>query len=111
MSDGQLSIRRGDGSDVPAVLALFSDDIEWCRRHLELPGAAATSFVTGTVDDVEDLMLMAACRDHVIANSSFSWWGAWLGTAGDKIVVAPARWANDPALESADRIPPGWIRL
>lgn len=103
----ELCRRRGED----LRFYVFSDDIAWCRGHLELPGAAATTFVTDTGTDVEDLMLMAACRDHVIANSSFSWWGAWLGNAPDKLVVAPLRWANDPAVESADRIPPGWIRL
>ncbi|HZT15349.1 MAG TPA: alpha-1,2-fucosyltransferase [Gaiellaceae bacterium] len=103
----EIHRRRGAGLD----LYVFSDDVTWCRENLELRDAARVTFVTDTAGDAEDLMLMAACRDHVIANSSFSWWGAWLGTAADGIVVAPARWANDPALERPDRIPPGWIRL
>lgn len=89
---------------------VFSDDPPWCRDNLVLEDAKRVTFVAGTADH-EDLSLMASCHDHVIANSSFSWWGAWLGTAADKIVIAPARWAHDPQLDTPDRIPPDWLQL
>jgi hypothetical protein len=76
---------------------VFSDDVEWCRRYLSLP----TNFVL-IRDLVEltsplELYLMSKCRHHVIANSTFSWWGAWLSTYDNKIVVAPSQWfVNSP---------------
>jgi hypothetical protein len=54
---------------------------------------------------------MARCRHHVIANSSFSWWGAWLGERDDSVVVAPSRWFADPALDSGAIVPDRWVRL
>ena len=56
-----------------------------------------------------DLYLMSLCKHHIIANSSFSWWGAWLDTASSKIVVAPSKWLNNAP--SKDVVPDKWIRL
>ncbi len=57
--------------------------------------------------------LMRACRHFIIANSSFSWWAAWLGEAVDKTVIAPDRWFNDDQFhaQTYDLLPPDWIRL
>ena len=54
---------------------------------------------------------MSACRHHIIANSTFSWWGAWLNPSPDKIVVAPQRWFADPKIDNPDIIPEGWHRV
>lgn len=54
---------------------------------------------------------MAACRHHVCANSSFSWWGAWLGHHPEKCVVAPARWFASSQHDAADLVPAAWLRL
>jgi hypothetical protein len=54
---------------------------------------------------------MAACRHHILANSTFSWWGAWLNPSPDKIVVAPDPWFRDASLDSRDIVPEGWLRL
>lgn len=92
---------------------IFSDDVMWCRRHfretdcevVDLPGADADPFV--------DLRLMALCRHHIIANSSYSWWGAWLSASPDKIVMAPSVWLpnlpDNPTLAD-DVLCPEWIR-
>jgi hypothetical protein len=62
----------------------------------------------------EDLALMAACRGHIVANSTFSWWGAWLDPHPDKLVIAPRQWFALPLLRkvsTADLFCPGWITI
>jgi len=95
---------------------VFSDDLEWCRRAFEPLGLDLT-FVdcNQDADSWQDIHVMAACRHSIIANSSFSWWGAWLGDrgggAGDRMVVAPLRWFVSADVPVADRFPPGWTIL
>lgn len=89
----------------------FSDDPDWVRANIAFPGPV--TFLTHNIGESswEDMRLMSHCRHHVIANSSFSWWGAWLDPRPDKIVVAPAQWMRDPTIEAKDLIPHGWKRL
>lgn len=89
---------------------LFSDDPDWARANLRVPGPATTVSHNGA-QPWEDIRLMRACRHFVIANSSFSWWGAWLAAPAGKIVVAPQRWALEPGLNVATRHPASWITL
>lgn len=90
------------------VFFIFSDDIEFARQNL--PAGIRRVFVEGNDDasSQEDQRLMAACQHHIIANSSFSWWGAWLSPNPQKVVVAPRHWHL--SLESAhpDLLPPAW---
>ena len=90
---------------------LFSDDPAWARGHLHIDDR--TRLVDHNVggQDHEDLRLMAACRHFIIANSSFSWWGAWLSAAAGKIVVAPKTWLADAKRIGFDPCPAGWIRI
>ncbi len=70
---------------------VFSDDIAWCREHLGCQGE--TLFIEGNeAEPWEDIRLMAACKHHIIANSSFSWWGAYLGRDANGVTVAPENW-------------------
>jgi hypothetical protein len=89
---------------------VFSDDIAFSRENL--PAGPRYVFVdhNGEIEAHEDLRLMSSCRDHIIANSSFSWWGAWLNPDNDKVVIAPNRWL-DPAVPNPDLIPPTWQRI
>lgn len=69
---------------------VFSDDLDWCQNNLRVEGIEFV-FVDGQ-RDYEDLVLMSLCQNHVMANSSFSWWGSWLNERSNKIVVAPKTW-------------------
>lgn len=90
---------------------VFSDDQEWTRANLCF--AVPTTFVGVNSPDCgyRDMLLMARCRHHIIANSSFSWWGAWLNPTHDKIVVAPKQWFGASSNDTCDLIPPSWVRL
>lgn len=89
---------------------IFSDDPEWAEENLKLGGAVV--YVSHNVDEAhEDLRLMSLCRHHIIANSSFSWWGAWLAPLPYKLVIAPKRWFRDPVIDTSDLIPSSWLRI
>jgi hypothetical protein len=91
------------------TLFIFSDDIEWVKKHM--PFSYKTIYVTGNNDAPhEDMRLMSMCQHNIIANSSFSWWGAWLNNHSGRIVVAPKRWTND-SQDSDQRIAKGWIAI
>lgn len=93
------------------VFCVFSDDIEWCRANLRLDRAHYIDWNKGQ-DSFRDMQLMSYCRHHIIPNSSFSWWGAWLSESSGKEVVAPQRWANPTSgIELNDMNPPGWTVL
>lgn len=89
---------------------VFSDDPEWVRENLHPP--FKTVYVRHNVGmkNYEDLRLMAACKHFVVANSTFSWWGAWLAANPDKIVIAPKKWSID-ANGIDDPVPGSWLRL
>jgi hypothetical protein len=93
----------------PAVF-VFSDDPRWVRDNLaDLPGQVIVEHNRGRASFL-DLLLMSNCRHHVIANSSFSWWGAWLNPDPDKIVVAPRAWFCN-GTDDSDLIPDRWHRI
>ncbi len=93
------------------VFFVFSDDINWVKQHLELPQAVYVEGNSGK-NSFRDMQLMSLCKHNIIANSSFSWWGAWLNTNPDKIVTAPAKWFNNHAEITANTlIPPTWARI
>ena len=87
--------------DSGTTFVIFSDDIEWCRERFR---GRAMVFVEA-LSAVEDLFLMARCRGHIIANSSLSWWGAWLDPNPDKKVIAPARWFGGKHADPTSPIP------
>jgi len=90
---------------------VFTDDPEWVHAEMHLPIPFTVCDWNGTHEAHLDLNLMSACRFHVIANSTFSWWGAWLGSRPGKDVIAPHRWfaGADPARHPTDDlIPSSW---
>lgn len=100
----------------PIKLIVFSDDIAWCKQNM--------SHWTGIVEfsecrtDRQDLEIMASCRHHIIANSTFSWWAAYLGHNPERIVIAPSckrgSWFGMQAgvkKDVVDLLPPNWIQI
>ncbi|RIK37863.1 MAG: hypothetical protein DCC58_17440 [Chloroflexi bacterium] len=75
----------------PYVVLVFSDDIPWCRANPYFPADRRVEYVSGN-DQFTDLYLLSLCDHHIIANSSFSWWGAWLAQREDQQVIAPSTW-------------------
>lgn len=86
-------------------ILVFSDDINWCKNNLKLNN---TIFINN-LSDIENLWLMSMCKNNIIANSSFSWWGAWLNKNPNKIVISPSKWFGPQAnLNTSDIIPKNW---
>jgi hypothetical protein len=139
MNDGSVSIhiRRGDyahnaktktfhgllGNDyyekavkrIASMVSLpayyvFSDEVAWVKDHMRLPKESV--FVDWNNNrEVDELWLMSRCSHHIIANSTFSWWGAWLNPNPQKIVFTPKQWFGDPTIDTSDLIPPDWMRI
>lgn len=93
------------------IFFVFSDDPEWVKQNLKI--AYPIIFVDHNDADknFEDLRLMSLCKHHIIANSSFSWWGAWLGNNLNKNIVAPKKWFSKEDVNTQDLIPERWIRI
>ncbi len=133
-----VHVRRGDYVEDPRILArhgicgrdyyeaamnrlreqdgrcsffVFSDDV--ARVEREFAGLKDLTFVRGNTQE-EDLHLMASCQHIVIANSTFSWWAAWLNRHADKSVIAPKRWFGPELmdkLDTKDLLPPDWHKI
>jgi len=93
------------------LFIVFADDPAWARGQLTFLDPVKFVSDPGHRPDHDDLWLMTQCRHHVIANSAFSWWGAWVADAADKVVVAPDRWFANPAYNGRDIVPPAWARV
>lgn len=89
---------------------IFSNDMEWCRERLQTENS---TFVTGNVgiQSFRDMQLMIACRHIIIANSSFSWWSAYLNDNPDKTVICPQKWTTDNDLNTDGLLPLHWIKI
>ena len=89
---------------------VFSDDIDWCRNNLKVK--YPVNYVDHQQDKpYENLRLMSFCRHHIIANSTFPWWGAWLADNKDKIVFAPEKWFAKTDINTEGMIPDNWIKV
>ena len=87
---------------------VFSDDISWCKKYIRF--MENVHFVENTKNELEDLCLMKNCKNNITANSSFSWWGAWLNTNKNKVVISPDKWVTyNP--KNHKWVPDDWITL
>ncbi len=87
---------------------IFSDDIDWVKTNLKLDYPCRYIDHNQGIDSYNDMRLMSLCQHHIIANSSFSWWGAWLNSSPRKIVFAPKKWfANKNIIK--DLFPQEWV--
>ena len=91
-------------------IIVFSDDINWCKNNL------LTKFenviFSENMDEYFDIILMSKCKYNIIANSTFSWWGGYLNSNLDKVVISPKKWFTEKmGLNESDIIPTSWIKI
>ena len=93
-------------------VVFFSDDMAWVRDNLSVPQRQCFWVGEKTARTaISDLWLMSKAKHHVIANSTFSWWGAWLSKRDGGVTVAPAAWFRDTNIRCDDLIPRDWLRM
>jgi hypothetical protein len=104
----QAAIQYVSERVTPPHFFVFSDDISWVKSNLKIDFPCEYVDHNHRAESYNDMLLMSMCQHHIIANSSFSWWGAWLNPSGEKIVVAPKHWfANQTDIQ--DLLPQGWV--
>ena len=93
------------------VLFVFSDDMAWVKENFNFD--KQSYFIENNCgdDSYNDMRLMSSCKHHILANSSFSWWGAWLNSSAEKVVVTPRCWFASDRFDTRDLIPAEWIKL
>ncbi|MFC2130282.1 alpha-1,2-fucosyltransferase [Bacteroidota bacterium] len=93
-------------------LYVFSDNPDWCKANIKTD--IPVHFVENEIMDEKNhiyFQLMTLCRHYIIANSSFSWWGAWLSNNPNKVVIAPKKWFRFSLNNTKDLIPEKWLRV
>jgi hypothetical protein len=91
---------------------VFSDEVQWVKDNLHID--CPTHYIDHNIDkDHLDLFLMSQCKHNIIANSTFSWWGAWLNPYPSKLIMVPKHWFNADfkELDSSDVVPQEWIKI
>jgi hypothetical protein len=91
---------------------VFSDDLDWAKSNL--PHQDKITFIKSLEKSdavVQELELMTHCQNHLIANSSLSWWAAWLAKSANNTVICPSRWTNDLTKSWDDLLPENWVRI
>jgi len=93
-----------------AYFFISSDDIEWAKENLPIKNNV-TFISSPEIPEYEELMLMSLCKHNIIANSTFSWWGAWLNQNPNKIVIAPKKWHIKEESSIKDIVPKTWLQI
>jgi len=91
-----------------AFYVVFSDDLKWVKEHIEFGEKVYFVNSDNTLEDYEELFIMSRCRHNIIANSTFSWWGAWLNENEDKLVIGPKKWFANSKINI---MPDAWMKL
>ncbi len=96
---------------IDCVYVFDRDDIEWCKKNVQFDYPVV--YIENDITVAECVTLMSSCKHFVMANSSLSWWAAWLGTSPEKIVVAPKKWLTRDSVNknTADLLPDEWIKM
>jgi hypothetical protein len=103
------AIRLIEGKIENPIYFIFSDDIDWAKDNLKTNNQLI--FVSGnSIPDYEEIIMMSKCKHNIIANSTFSWWGAWLNENPKKIIISPQKWFNVDT-DTRDLIPDKWIKI
>jgi hypothetical protein len=102
------AIKKIEGLVERPLFVIFSDDISWCRENINVENVRFVDWNTGE-QSFQDMHLMSLCSHNIIANSSFSWWGAWLNANPDKIVISPNKWIH--YTDSMGIVPSEWIKV
>ena len=104
-----LTSKLPESSKKNIKIFVCSNDLAWCRKELQLP--YPVRYIENRLGS-EDMRVAKHCKHDIIANSSFSWWGAWLNEHTKKIIIAPKTWFEDPAANNETSIvPEGWFRV
>ena len=93
---------------------IFSDDIDWCINNFHISDSSYVDLNESRENPILDMKLMSSCKHNIIANSSFSWWAAWLNNFEDKIIIAPNKWLKVHKRNLAikkDIVPKEWVRI
>lgn len=116
-----LNKLASNDTDMKPTFVLASDDMDWVKDNIITLLNGATYEILSNpsqIKDYEEIYLMSLCHHFIIANSSFSWWGAWLSTGQTaksenlkKIVIGPKQWVVNPAIDTRDVLPDEWIRI
>lgn len=89
------------------IFVVFSDDLEWVKKNMQINGRHIYVNEERNLQDYEELFIMSRCKSNIIANSTFSWWAAWLNQNKNKIVIAPRIWMES----QGDIVPKEWIKM
>lgn len=90
---------------------VITDDPDWVKANIDFGSAPVSYEANEKLTDYQTIIFMAGCQHNIIANSSFSWWGAWLNQNPNKIVIAPDVWFTDGSIKIDDIVLPSWIKL
>ncbi len=90
----------------------FSDEPQWIRKNFDLPkNSVVVDYNADENDYWKDMKLMSMCKHNIIANSTFSWWAAWLNKNPNKIVIAPKHWFADDSIKNKHLLPQNWLKI